>query len=778
MAPAPTGTSFLAFAPEAVRRLSWAFPDDPQGAVDRAERSLGTVAWHDEVAVARWLVSEPFGAVVGLALLADEPLSLAGARIRDVLPELWGLSVPSNVTTYEHERSGPEGRATPLLDRVIRALVCADIESRSLDTSARALLTAVLSFCDVAKGGTPSQREAWRSRLGVDGTVHNEDSAVIFEDVARRVLGKAELSEDGRFVERARILCATSGLTGMRLRGEVGRDVFAPLVDCMAHETDGGESLARIWSIVNHADTQAVRRGLWTPELAGAFVAEERAILMGPASGRAVRPQLAERIARMRGGALMRKESSIDVEGSLERLRGARSVLESRLARCNVWYAEAALGVLSLDASVRLLLHLSGAALSAHGVDTTRPWHLDLLGIVGALRDERGDARRYHVRLLETLLESTSLELLMSGKLAGDTLLSFPSTKGGEQALAVSFSTNEEAGALLTLLYAYERKDSADFHRFLKALCDLYKLRKDEFDRVHNEAAYLSSMNAARSDKARLLDFVKPGFVVEVGPGGGVILDLVAERMPSSRIVGVDASLAVVDAHRARALTDKPGYEIIHGDARELPTIFPGSEVSTVIFCSVLHEIFSYVEHGDPPRRFCLEAVDAVVAAAYASLMRGGRLVIRDGVAPADEPRVIAFKNRAWREGLDLFQKSYEPRQIRFEPIGDDRVRIGARDLYEFLTTFTWGPDSFPYEVREQRAILPRAELVQRLLDVCRRADPDHDPTEVAVPADLASYLQPGYPANIEPNLEIFDAGGERRTPMPDVNGVIVIEKR
>ncbi|MBK6514477.1 MAG: methyltransferase domain-containing protein [Polyangiaceae bacterium] len=776
MAP-PSGSTFLTFAPEAIRRLCWAFPDDPQAAIDRAELSLGTVAWHDEVAVAQWVVANPFHGVVALALLADEPLSLAGARVRDVLPELWGLSVPTAVTTYEHEPSQAGGRATPLLDRVLRALVCAMHCVDGIEPAGRALATAVLAFCDVAKGGTAEQRSGWRVRLGVDGTVHNEDSAVILEDVVRRVLGKAELSDDGRFAERARVLCATSGLVGMRLRGEVGRDVFGPLLECIALEHDSGEKLAKVWSIVNHCETNAVRAGLWTPALAEAFAAEERSILLNTSKERVVRPSLAERIARMRGGALMTREPISEVDACLDRLHAGRAVLESRLIRCSVWYAEAALGALSLDACVRLLLHLSGSATTSGGVDATRPWHLDLLGVVSGLRDDRGEPRRYHVRLLETILEATNLDDLMGGKLVHGALLSFPTTKGGEQALAVRFSTHEEASALLTLLYTYERKATAEFHHTLKALCDLYDLRKDDFDRVHNEAAYLSSMNAARSDKARLLDFAKPGLIVEVGPGGGVVLDLLADRFPDSRVVGVDASLAVVEAHKAKK-PSKPLFDVIHGDAFELPKLFEGQEITTVVFCSVLHEIFSYVPWGDPPARFRLEAVDAIVAAAYKALGKGGRILIRDGVAPPDEPRVLELCDPAWRAGLDLFQKSWEARKITFEPLGADRVRIGQRDMLEFLTTFTWGPDSFPYEIREERAILPRAELVSRLLEVCKKADPTRDPCEIAVPPDLATYLQPGYPKHLEGHARIFDASGEREVPMPDVTGVVVLEKR
>lgn len=45
------------------------------------------------------------------------------------------------------------------------------------------------------------------------------------------------------------------------------------------------------------------------------------------------------------------------------------------------------------------------------------------------------------------------------------------------------------------------------------------------------------------------------------------------------------------------------------------------------------------------------------------------------------------------------------------------------------------------------------------------------------MPADLASYLQPGYPANVAPHVRIFDGTGENEVPMSDVNGVWVIER-
>lgn len=772
----PCGHSFLRHAPEAVRRIASHFSEGPQAAIDRAEAALAEVEWHDDVAVAAWVVSTPFHGVVALSLLADEPRSLAAGRVAEVLPELAGLAVPTRATTYEHDGCTHDGRPTPLLDRIIRSLVAADKHAADLDPTGKSLVTVVLLFCDVAKGGSQQQRETWRVRLGVDGTVHNEDSAVILDDVIRRVLGKAPHSEDGRWAERAKVLCAASGLVGMRLRGEVGRDALGDFHDFLKSEPDGGEDTARIWSIVNRCETGAVRRGLWTPALETAFADEEHAILLPPSSRGFSRSPLGERVARMRGGALMTREPVTEVEAALDRLRGGRPVLESRLAKCRIWYAEAALGALSLDAATRLLLHLSGAAVHA-GIDTTRPWHLDLLEVVTELRDDEGKPRNYPVRLLETVLDATKTEDLLGGKLTGPALVSFPSTKGGEHALAVRFEKSPEANALLTLLAIYERKASAAFHQTLKSLCDLYTLRKDDFDRVHNEQAYLVTMNAARSDKSRMLDLVKPGTIVEVGPGGGVVLDLLSERFRGSRIVGLDASKAVVEAHAERTEGKRVGYEMIHGDAFELPAIFGRGEVDTVIFCSVLHEIFSYVAWGDPPKRFCIDAVDAMVGAAFRTLRQGGRILVRDGVMPPDEPRVLDFVDASWREGLDLFAKVYEPREIKYEVLSPSRVRMGARDVYEFLTTYTWGPDSFPYEVREQRAVLPRGEYIARMIEACKKADPEAVAREVPVEPGLAQYLQPGYPEHILPHVRILDGSGEREVPMDPVNGVWAIER-
>src|SRR5207249_2205534 len=120
-------------------------------------------------------------------------------------------------------------------------------------------------------------------------------------------------------------------------------------------------------------------------------------------------------------------------------------------------------------------------------------------------------------------------------------------------AIVIDYVDTDESAALVTLLGLYETRSQIAYHTMLKALCDLYGLRKDELDRVANEANYLATMNSARSDKERMLDFVRPGRIVEIGPGGGVVLDLLAGRFPDSDVIGVDLSREVVRALEQRS---------------------------------------------------------------------------------------------------------------------------------------------------------------------------------------------------------------------------------
>ncbi|HEX7841925.1 MAG TPA: methyltransferase domain-containing protein, partial [Kofleriaceae bacterium] len=334
-------------------------------------------------------------------------------------------------------------------------------------------------------------------------------------------------------------------------------------------------------------------------------------------------------------------------------------------------------------------------------------------------------------------------------------------------AIVVDYVETDESTALVTLLALYETRSQATFHTMLKALCDLYGLRKDDFDRVASEAGYLAAMNAARSDKQRMLELVKPGRIVEIGPGGGVVLDLLERRFPTSEIIGVDASREVVEALVQRAHAHGSRWRILHGAAERLGEL-AGAPVDSVVFCSVLHEVFSYTEP-----RFQLASVQRVIQAAFAQLSPGGRIVIRDGVKPPPGRRRLRLIAPDARATFDLYVTQFEGRPIEFTELAADRVELSTADAMEFLYTYVWGPASFPYEVRELYGILCYDDYVAQL--VAWGGGPGKVRV-IELPPEVRSYLQPGYREHLAGKIELSDEH-DRPVDLPDSNCLIVIEK-
>jgi SAM-dependent methyltransferase len=260
-----------------------------------------------------------------------------------------------------------------------------------------------------------------------------------------------------------------------------------------------------------------------------------------------------------------------------------------------------------------------------------------------------------------------------------------------------------------------------------------------------------------------MLDFVRPGRIVEIGPGGGVVLDLLEARFPTSEIIGVDLSREVVAALETRARANGRRWRVVLGAAESLAE----RDVDTVVCCSILHEVYSYTEP-----RFQLASVERVIRAAFAALRPGGRLVIRDGVMPAPATRRIELLVPEARATFDLYVTQFEGRPIRYRELGHNRVELSAADAMEFLYTYTWGPASFPYEVRELYGIMTYDDYVRALVEWCGDAA-----AVVEVPPAMRSYLQPGYRDNLAGKIELTD---EHDVPaeLPDSNCLLIIERR
>lgn len=649
------------------------------------------------------------------------------------------------------------------------------------------VLRVALMHLDFAKGGTAEQRGAWEER-GIDLSIHNLAAARILRD------GDSLDDLDLEPTEQALViaLVESHGLAGQAIRGETPLALFAPFARYLASEA-AHPAAVDCMHLVNLCDTAGVREGLVTDELAAELeavierVAEVASRLETPqdaeralaeAEARAwpdERARLTDRLCRLRQGIIRAGEPRRETETFVQSLADDEVDEISRLMRgCQLWYAEAATGALTPRAQIEVLLLAMKAAEALSGVDVSRPYHVSLQPLVRHLYDRADRRQPYRVRLLETMLSAVPVRAILDDSpaaralRAGEGLATLPVTLGGERAIAVDLTESEEATALLTLLSIYETRNSAAFHSVLKMLCDLYGLRKDEFDRVSNEAAYLVHMNSARSDKARMLDYAKPGHILEIGPGGGVVLDLLEERFPDSDVIGLDVSQMVIQALAERKKTEGHRWRVIQGDAFQLTEHMDPSSLSTVVLCSLLHEIYSYVQwEGE---RFRLEPVRELLRAAWTCLEPGGRLVIRDGVMPPEGIRIIELLDPDGREFFDLFVEQFEGRTITFEEAGDGRVKLSAPDAMEFLYTYTWGPSSFPYEVREQYGVLAYDEYRDRMLSWLDRA------RAVELPESVRSYLQPGYRDGLAPRVRLLDENGNP-TELPDSNALWVLER-
>ncbi|HEU4731986.1 MAG TPA: methyltransferase domain-containing protein [Kofleriaceae bacterium] len=779
-------------------------------------------SWLSPPAVmAATLADTAFAAAMLEALRGDGP---AGAALTAAFPEAAALAAPMP-PQVEHDA----GSELPLLDHIATRLLGrkllgletrdrARFQDRGLSpeafdalagTCARVLATglgpalrAAILHLDIAKTRSPIHRAAWASQ-GIALDVHNEAAAAILRHADRargwplpEVLGKLAVA----WVE-------AHGLAGQHVRGEGPLAMYAPLVGTLRDllpalgrtlELPPAEAVALVLDalhVLDACDTAAVREGLLDDALLArlARVRDQLASVCRPGAWTAPRlalgalaqpldrAGLADRLRALRAGRQAAGEPAAAVDSAVAALADPELVeLTSALGTCQLWYCEAATGGLSPAAQLAVLAAAVGAARAA-GIDVSRPWHAQLHPLVARLSGA-SPVVRYRLRLVEAALAGTPIRALLDGasRLAPlgtlSSRLAHPLDPDAPDAIVIDYLDTEESAALVTLLALYETRSQASYHAMLKALCDLYGLRKDQFDRVANEANYLAAMNAARSDKQRMLELLHPGGsggpgrIVEVGPGGGVVLDLLAERFPGSEIIGVDRSRDVVDALGQRARARGSRWRVVHGDAEQLGELV-GGPLDGVVFCSVLHEVYSYTEP-----RFSLASIQRVIQGAFAALGPGGRIVIRDGVKPPPGRRRMRMIAPDARDTFELFVAQFEGRPIECAalPGEPDRVELSTADAMEFLYTYTWGPASFPYEVRELYGVLTYDDYVAHLVSWCGG---EAAARVIELPPEVRSYLQPGYRDHLHGKIELTDER-DRPVELPDSNCLIAIEKR
>lgn len=214
-----------------------------------------------------------------------------------------------------------------------------------------------------------------------------------------------------------------------------------------------------------------------------------------------------------------------------------------------------------------------------------------------------------------------------------------------------------------------------------------------------NYESYLKRMTASVSQSSKgLIPFFaatmagRPGFrILDVGCGSGILMKAIRDVCPEAEIRGVDLNEYSVRFCR------EAGFDVIHGTLHD--AVAAGEVFDCILFSSVLHEISSY----DEAEPYSLNPVKAALADAYAGLAPGGKLLVRDGVrCDSEAPVTIRLKDPADVKWAERFAAEYRADPVSYRAAGEGILEMSACTAKEFLYTYTWGPESWPREVKER----------------------------------------------------------------------------
>lgn len=650
----------------------------------------------------------------------------------------------------------------PVLDYVEKTLELL-AQVTVLTDSQRFFAEQALCWSEVSKCGLPHQRQEWENN-GFDLAVHNVGSAQIYGQVS---------AHSGMDKEVVHALILTHGLIGQYLRGETLLAENDLLTELIRTGRLSKTTLARILYVLNKSVIGAVSMSLWEKLALDVSKCITRIV-----NGDYEKAELStkERTKRLRAAAACRGEA-FDYEYAklLSENPEAIEAMEKVYSRITLWYVEAATADLSFDEFVKIML-ISYLPLR-NGIFR----HLSFEGLMNDLYYDRNGKKTlnlYKKRILEMYLKNISIESILKGQLPSSPhvqLTCVQKNKHGET-LNTSLVFSAPAEKLIEFCEEAEKVGTETYRNAIFVMLDFFGFRRDQYDRFYNEGAYLDTMNAAIGYKSVLSRYIPTStnsdVVVDIGPGGGAFMDLLCLEHPNMRIVGVDASESVVEKLHQIKVSQNKSWEILKGDARRLGKrhVFPDGTstrfwpdgVAAVMFCSVLHEIFSYND-------FSYNAVLESLKSAYKLLCKGGRIIIRDGIMSErkQEDRIIRFKTD---DGMPFFLRyanDFKGRRIQYEILDDSRIRLGVNDAMEFLYTYTWGEESYPCEVKEQFGYFTPSEYEEFIHEVLG------DTAKIIL---SEHFLQDGYEEHLLPKIDLMDGDGNP-TRLPDSTAILVIEK-
>nr|WP_241657014.1 class I SAM-dependent methyltransferase [Bacillus licheniformis] len=585
--------------------------------------------------------------------------------------------------------------------------------------------------------------------------IHNIGSAQIYAD--RR---QAYMPERQDIEELIHILIVTHGLVGQYIRGETRYRQFTPLIDWIETSELQHIDIRRVLYVLNKCIIEAVSPALWD-----SIERDVNRVIGQICTGERNKDwPFAERIRKLRGQALDSGEDSSRYERFL-REHSAEDTLRRFFQRIDLWYVESALSSFSFEEFVKIFL------LVLRSVNPLSVKHISFEPLMKDMyRDYQGvrHINVYKKRIIEACLKEMSISDLLYGEVPVNEHVSLAVQPFDQASEIVGVTFSFSQAGLKLIEFCQEAEKSPLYERAIVLLYDFFEFRKDSFDRLQNEAAYLSDMNGAEDYKKKIADYAVGERMLDIGAGGGVMLDLLTDQHPEAEVIGIDLSVNVIEELQKRKVREHKPWHVKQADALDLPEYFEQESVDTIVFSSILHELFSYIPYEG--KKFNHLVIAQALKSSFDILKPGGRIIIRDGIMTEnkEETRRIRFKDPDGMDFLKRYVHDFKGRKVQMLEAEKDAAVLFVNDAMEFLYTYTWGEEAYPHEVQEQFGYFTPSEFRRCI---------EKELGERANILVFEHYVQEGYEEHLYPKIELTDRLG-RRVPLPDSTCFIVIEKK
>ena len=598
------------------------------------------------------------------------------------------------------------------------------------------LVEETLKWSEVAKCGRKSERSLWRKK-GYDLYAHNIGSSQIYLETNNNIIIST--------------LIKTHGLVGQFLKGETTLNKNYELYLLIKNKLITKNKLRKVLIVLNKCIISGVSKNLYKD----------------------IEPKVIETIDLIINNQFNNQENYItrleklnktlskEELNYLTRLNNkVKTCLEDLFSKVDIWYFESAIESFSLKEQIKILLIIQNHLTEKIDNVTFEKLMKDLYFNY----HQKRELNLYKKRVIEYYLNTISYQDILHNKIKISPHIKY-NIKIDNNNLIFNFTYSIQIKKLIEFCEVATINDS-NYQKAIYMLYDLFGFRKDKFDRFFEETTYLEQMNHSKSDKEKILNYLVGQNILDIGSGGGIILNLLEKHNPNLNITGMDISQNVIEKLKTLKLKENHQWNIFKGDALNLNKYIKNNSQDTIIFSAIIHELYSYITFNG--KKFNTETIKVVLTEAYKALRKGGRIIIRDGVMEEnkDAYRIIEFYNPKDIEILNRFCHDFQGRNIKYTKLSENKVKLLVNDALEFLYTYTWGEEAYPMEVQEQFAYFTLKEYIKFIKEILPNS-------KIIVKKE---YLQKGYNANLLSKIAIYDEN-LNICNLPNSTLLIVIEK-